>query len=204
MTIEKGRPWGTAFVAPLETRDVDSDAGLASGRPEDIHILTGGDVHRALGEPRMPRPGESCTLVHIDALRCDVETDSGTVSMRAASSVQIGRWLSTPFRPRRFLIITNSGIVDGRNVAPRAHPNDGFLHVMTLDATMPVRQRMLARRRSTSGNHLPHPQISVTRSLGIEIARIHPGEPLRIDDMAVKNWTKVTVAIEPDCWQVLL
>lgn len=47
--------------------------------------------------------------------------------------------------------------------APRAHPGDGLLDVIEVSESMNTRQRMMARRRSRTGSHLPHPDISTTR-----------------------------------------
>ena len=62
------------------------------------------------------------------------------------------------------LIISNSGIVRGRDVLPRAHPNDGFVDVLEIDEAMTTRQRFSAWRRSKTGSHLPHPQLRASRS----------------------------------------
>ena len=204
MTIEKGRPWGRAVTVPIETRDVGTDADLACGTPGDIHVLTGGDLHRALGAPPVPRPGQERTLVHIDALRCEIETRTGTRTMRAASAVQVGKWLCPPWHRRRHVVVTNGGIVARRNVAPRAHPNDGLLHVVTLGASMPWRQRLTARRRAESGNHLPHPHIVVDKAASVELIREHPHERLVIDGAVVRNWERARISVEPDCWQVIV
>jgi len=47
--------------------------------------------------------------------------------------------------------------------APRAHPGDGLLDVIEVSESMNLRQRIMARRRSRTGSHLPHPDISTTR-----------------------------------------
>ena len=49
------------------------------------------------------------------------------------------------------------------DVAPRAHPNDGALDVVEVDAAMGVRARWQARRRLPTGTHVPHPAIRTRR-----------------------------------------
>jgi diacylglycerol kinase family enzyme len=52
------------------------------------------------------------------------------------------------------------------DVAPRAHPNDGWLDVLEVDPDMPARARWQASRRLASGTHVPHPDIAVRRVRG--------------------------------------
>lgn len=204
MTIQKGQPWGHRVVVPLETRDVGSDADLAAGNRDDIHIVCGGDVHLALGAPSKPRPGDERTLVQVDALRCEVVSPNASRILLAASSVRIGHWHAVPWRRRRHVVVTNTGIVDGLNIAPRAHPNDGSAHMVTIAESMGPRQRFLARRRAVSGNHVPHPGITIHKSDRFGLLRAHPRERLMIDGVEVKQWASITITVEPDCWQVIV
>jgi hypothetical protein len=66
------------------------------------------------------------------------------------------------------LILSNSGIVRGRDVLPRAHPNDGYVDVLTIDEAITTRQRLFAWRRAKTGSHLPHPQLRASRSTEFE------------------------------------
>lgn len=204
MTIQKGQPWGHRVIVPLETRDVASDADLAAGGRDDIHIVSAGDVHLALGAPSKPWPGDERTLVQVDALRCEVVSPDASRSLLAASSVLIGRWHTVPWRRQRHVVVTNTGIVDGMNIAPRAHPNDGSAHMVTIAESMGPRQRFLARRRAVAGNHVPHPGITIHKSDRFELVRAHPRERLIIDGMEIKRWSSITITVEPDCWQVIV
>ena len=47
---------------------------------------------------------------------------------------------------------------------PRAHPNDGQLDVVEVDAAMSLRARWQARRRLPNGTHVPHPAIAMSRA----------------------------------------
>ena len=204
MTIQKGQPWGVPIRVPIETRDVASDVDLSHGSQTDFHIVTGGDLFHALGRPRVPVVGEERTLVRIDALRCTVATPSHDVVVLAASHVSIGQWWTVPWRIQRFVCITNPGIYKGRNIAPRAHPNDGFLDILAIDDAMPWRQRIASRQRATTGNHVPHPHISVTRDTSVEVACQSSHETLKIDDVTIDNWQRIAVEVLPDYWQVIV
>lgn len=204
MTIQKGQPWGVPIRVPLETRDIASDSDFAHGSQADIHVVTAGDVFCALGEPRSPIVGEERTVVRIDALRCTVSTSHRDVVLLAASSVTVGRWRTLPWRHQRFLCVTNPGIYQGRNIAPRAHPNDGYLDVVSIEAAMPWRQRFVSHQRAVSGNHLPHPHIAVTRDTTAEFKRHQVGERLRVDEQRIDDWHRIVVEVLPDYWQVIV
>lgn len=204
MTIQKGQPWGQRIVVPLETRDVESDADLAAGSRSDIHIVSAGDVHCSLGSPSKPVPGDQRALVQVDALRCEVESPGAARIILAASSVRIGHWYARPWTRRRHVVVTNTGIVDGLNIAPRAHPNDGSAHMVAIAESMGARQRFLARRRAATGDHVPHPSITIHKSSRFELLRAHPRERLTIDGLDAGSWDRVTITVEPDCWQVIV
>jgi hypothetical protein len=203
MTIEKAMPWGAPIVVPLTTRDVDSDWQLARGSASDIHILSGGDLFSSLGEPVGITPGDTRTLVRIDAMECSIIHTDSTTHIRACSSVEIGRWLPT-LASHRYVVVTNGGIVHHRHIAPRAHPNDGFIDAMCMDPTMSRRDRINSRRRARLGNHLPHPHITVQRGQSFSFSRQRSRESLRIDNELIPLWTAVHIEVKPDYWQVIV
>jgi diacylglycerol kinase family enzyme len=166
--------------------------------------LTGGDIYQTLGSPR-PVPADSeCTLLPIDALQVRVlGIDGSEQYFVAASRIEIGNFLS-PIGHNRFVCVTNGGIVDGRNFAPRAHPNDGRFDVLTIDASMTFRSRLLARKKAETGTHLPHPEISVRQNDAYSTERTGKRERLSIDGIVVANWSEVFVTIIPDYWQVVV
>ena len=53
----------------------------------------------------------------------------------------------------------NADRIGAWDVAPRAHPNDGQLDVVEVDASMGLRDRWQASRRLATGTHVPHPAI---------------------------------------------
>ena len=54
------------------------------------------------------------------------------------------------------------------DVAPRAHPNDGRLDVVHVDAALSWRARWQAKRRLPLGTHVPHPAIRVRQCADVE------------------------------------
>jgi len=204
MTIRKGEGWGERIPTPTSIRHAHSDADLSNCSSTDFVSLTGGDIHRTLGSPRPIQDEAECTLLHIDALQIRVMSSDGSEQhVIAASRVEIGSFLS-PIRRRRFVCVSNGGIVNGRNLAPRAHPNDGRLDVMTIEASMTFRHRLTARKKAVTGTHLPHPRISVRQDVAFTSQKTSRGERLSIDGVAVKHWSEVSISILPDYWQVVV
>lgn len=204
MTIRKGEQWGVPIVVPLETRDVDSDRELSGGTTNHIHIVHSGDIYDALGEPSAPQVDQTRTLVCIDALQCSVVTGHGNRNVLAASSVTIGRWRTAPWNHQRFICVTNAGLYQKRNIAPRAHPNDGVFDIVEISSDMPWRERAQSYRRAVAGDHLPHPFISVSRDTTFECSRQYLREVLMIDSQEFKDWQSIQVQILPDYWKVIV
>lgn len=199
MTIRRGEPWGLSATVPENRVVVDTDCGLVAADAHEVSLL-GGDLYRALGSPSVPDINSACTRLTIDAMECTVTTDDGDRRMFAVSSVVVGRTVSRG----RFVCVSNSGWWRGLNIAPRAHPNDGVADVVSFAESMPVVQRVIARRRASTGTHLPHPDIAVGRVEHWEATRSRPGEPLRIDGRRVRGWLRVEVRVHPDRYVVLV
>jgi hypothetical protein len=162
-------------------------------------VLTGGDIARSLGNPVVPVVGSACTEVAIDAMLCDITTtDSRSIHAVAASSIVVGSYWRG-----RHLIVSNAGWIGDSNVAPRAHPNDGKVEILTITSHMSLRQRILARRRMQTGTHLPHPDLSSMQIATQSIVRQNE-ERLMIDGRKIDNWASISITVEPDYWRVLV
>jgi hypothetical protein len=204
MTIRKGESWGRRIPIPPLIRRVESDAELSRCSQSEFISLTGGDIHRTLGSPPSVQGHDECTLLSIDALAIRVaKPDDSDQELIAASRIEVGSFLS-PLGRRRFVCVTNGGIVNTRNLAPRAHPNDGRIDVLTIDASMTFRNRLIARNRAMTGTHLPHPQISVRQDQSFHTSKLDRGERLSIDGILVREWSEIFVSIMPDYWQVVV
>ena len=195
MTIRKGEPWGTGTDRPPNLLVVDSDAGIVEAFRQDASRpvgLAGGDVFRSLGSP-----GHRSEMQHLPLDVMEVALD-GTVALGAAHVVVRRSWWRGPV-----LAVMNVDHIGGWNVAPRAHPNDGRVDVVEVDAAMSVRQRWQARRRLPTGTHVPHPKISVRTATSLE--RTFP-RPYRvwIDGVRVDDARSVAVTVVPDAFGVLV
>ncbi len=200
MTIEKGAAWGEHIQTPPRIVSVNSDRELAQCDPKDFVSLQSGDLFHALGSPHSVVGSAKCILVHVDALECRVEFNDESFQILAASSVVVGSWWSSS----GYLCLTNGGMFGGLDLTPRAHPNDGKWDLLRLSSTMGFRQRMIARRRSKTGSHLPHPEISVQRLSRFSFERNSRTQRLSIDGAMVKHWSTIHCEVLPDYWQVLL
>lgn len=101
----------------------------------------------------------------------------------------------------RVVAVMNAEFRETWKVAPRAHPGDGLLDV--LDADLSIGQRMAARRRLVHGDHLPHPDIAVSRVGAIELTFDSP-VALWFDAHRAGEATRVEVEVLPECVEVYL
>ena len=198
MTIEKGKPWGSPGTVPNGAAWADDDAAVAASRSTVVQPL-GGNLWLSLGCPARKSAGEDCMMLPIDAMRCTVNHDGGSSVVTAVAEVVVGSW----FGRGGMRVITNVGVHGKRNLAPRAHPNDGEFDILEIDASTSLRQRILARRRTLTGTHVPHPTVSVRRGVSTEIVRTG-GQELVIDGRPFGKWTSVRVDIQPDFMTVLV
>lgn len=197
MTIEKGQPWGVPCQVPSDRIVARNDAELAQCNPNHMVSLSGGDIWKSLGSPAVPQLGAEATLVHIDAIEVDIDSQR---TLLVASSVEVGSLIGR----NRYLCIANASFVGEKNIAPRAHPNDGFLDLLEIDEVMPWRQRWSASRRAQTGVHIPHPHISSKRVRELRIERMAQSERLIVDGVRIKDWHTVVIQVKPDYWQVVL
>jgi len=84
-------------------------------------------------------------------------------------------------------------------LGPRAHPGDGLLDVS--DADPPFRQRLLAVRRLTHGDHIPHPDIVTSRGSSFEFNFGH-ATPLWVDGHRVGESERFSVSVLPEQLEV--
>jgi len=176
MPIERGGEWGSAAVLPLDAPVCVTDAAAAetvaaalgaAPNAQPVVALSGGDLCATLGGRGTvaDRRGTDTQL-----LPCDM----GVVSCRGERHLFVAHCLVVPRLAARLGHISwlrgtivaamNAAWVGAWNVAPRAHPGDGRLDVVTVAPTMRVGQRIHAYRRLPHGGHIPHPGISVRRS----------------------------------------
>jgi hypothetical protein len=204
VTIRKGQDWGEpgalAPHAPVADDDAEAAALLQAGwplpTPIEIGVL-GGDLHQTLGEPHHDeddlRSGRGMRL----------PMDAGSVVLDSGEPVLFVAHLVAQARPGRgwwngrTVVVTNGSFVEGANLGPRAHPNDGRLDLT--DGELPRGQRRTGRRRALTGTHVPHPDLSEAR---ITERVIESEVPLhvRLDGRPVGTARRLDLRCHPDAW----
>ena len=194
MTIKRGEEWGVTGEIPDGVRGVrtDHEAAELLGRGRPVR-LCGGDMLRTLGGASSSGPGASAVRVPIDLLR--VEYDGH--EMYALSHVVLRE-------PKRrggafggeLVVVMNAQFMGRLDLAPRGHPNDGRVEVLTIAESMGVRQRLAAHRRARTGTHVPHPDISTRSVSGFEEAA--RGRVLIVDGRRLGRVSSLAVTVEPD------
>lgn len=167
MAVRKGEAWGAPAPLPAGAALASSDRelveharpALQAGAAGGPFGLVGGDLCATLGGR-----GDIARLTSAEAhtLPCDVgrvRWDGGedffAAHCVARSWPATGTWFAA----------MNAAWLGSRNVAPRAHPGDGRLDVVTSTLNWP--DRLKARRRIIDGSHVPHPDISMKRTAGL-------------------------------------
>ena len=178
----------------IEVRTIVESARRAGEAIPPVGLL-GGDLMRALGGR-----GDESRIRGDQAMRLPVDVGSVLVDGRqfwfVAHLVARRSW----WRGRLIAVMNVDGL--GRwNVAPRAHPNDGFLDLV--DADPPLADRVRARRRLPSGSHLPHPDI---RSEQTRATQLHLDPPLRVwlDGEPLGRAHDLVLRVEPDALTVVV
>jgi len=199
VTIRPGESWGRVSSVPAGLVRVDDDAAIRrlveqrSGHgPEAVVAPRSGDCWRAAGgrqERDRIDAGDEVAILPWDVF--EVWAD-GRRSWAVAHVIARGRAWSG-----ELVAVMN---VDHRgtwDVAPRAHPNDGRLDVVHVDAQLPWRARFQARRRLPLGTHVPHPAIRVRQAESIELTFARPRR-LEVDGV-VEGWVRnLRVVVHPD------
>jgi hypothetical protein len=195
VTIRRGEPWGTPVVRPPDLRVVISDAEVAAAARDDPNrpvTMSGGDLHRSLGSPTVR---SEMQRLPIDVL--EITADSEVFTAVAHVVLRRSWWRG------RIVAAMNVDHVGGWNVAPRAHPNDGRVDLIDVDATMTLRERWQARVRLATGTHLPHPKITVRTATTAAWTFDRP-HGVWIDGVRLTDARSVSVVVRPDAFAVLV
>lgn len=195
MTIRKGEEWGRVGPAPVGLVVVASDAELfrvLNGSPVVTAVgLRTGDLARTLGVGDYPDRFAHGSDVVVAPIDVGVATHDGGTHRFVCHAVARRSWWRGPI-----VGAFNAQFLGTWDVAPRAHPNDGFLDVVEVDRAMGVRQRWAARRRLPTASHIPHPNIRTRRARQAEWTFTEPMD-LWLDGVAVGRTRTLRVGIEP-------
>ena len=198
MTIRKGETWGEPAVCPSDLRVVSTDRELRDWviwhrtRSQPIRDLgvAGGDLARTCGGATGGHP--SAAKVTVDAMR--VTLDDGAPTWGVAHVVARRHWWRD-----ELAMVMNAEFYGPYDVAPRSHPNDGKIDVLRVEAAMGWRERLQARRRARTGNHLPHRHLSLRSVREIDL---HFERPMVvwIDGVRCGPASRLTVNAEADAF----
>ena len=192
MTIRPGGEWGSVQVAPPSTRWFASESALGkhlvSARGDEPVGLTRGDLYRITGQ------SNSTLFVPIDLIEIAFLSTGASSPTRAValSWIALGRWWSRS----DFHVLSNTGLVDGREWFVRSHPNDARVEHASIAATMDLRQRLMARRRISRGLHFAHPLILTETVTTWKWSG--PATRLVIDGQVRGAVTQIEVSVRPD------
>jgi hypothetical protein len=208
MTIQKNSVYGVPALRPFNLIILDNDRDIADHFGSALKVehvtVTSGSIAQSLGirngiTQLNASSDQQMTLVQIDLLQIDYRT---TTSGDAVTRLVVAGTLSIQHRTffSTTLILSNSGILQKRDVLPRAHPNDGFVDVLEIDPEISTRQRIIAWHRSLTGSHLPHPSFRVGRSRDFEWS----GRPSKMiaDGVSVKGVVWLQCRVLPDAMSI--
>ncbi len=197
MTVRKQEPWGEPGVLPSHGVVVSSDrevsllvaAARRAGEPIPPLGLVGGDLCRTLGgrgdESRLHSPDAMTFTVDVGSVLID-----GGLHWFVAHLVAKRSWWWG-----RAVVAMNAEYLGDWDVAPKGHPNDGYLEV--LDGDLALGQRLEARRRLPLGSHLPHPDIAQRRVQAIQIEFDRP-MPVELDGERMGVARTLSMRVEAD------
>jgi|GEM_PF-282779 len=202
MTIQKGEEWGrpshaNTLVTVLRDSELSERVALSKKMSAGLQVQ-GGDTWLSLGQPESIRcPGVTWQL-SFDAIQVAVGADE----LWAYSSVVLRNpWWRGGVFLGDIWCVSLTGILRGRNIAPRAHANDGFIDVLRVSDQMSLRQRFQAWSRAKRGDHVPHRDIEVTRLKTISISSAST-MLLKIDGNRIGYVRDIRLEVVPDEWSV--
>jgi len=214
VTIRKGAEWGTLRVPAADTVVVRSDAELRAllvaarrdGSVPGVIALLGGDLMRTVGgsgDATRLRTGEPIPHLPVDLVEVVADGDRTSIfaaHLLARQPLSRGAWWRGGIvAAMNAQFLTRRG--ETWDVAPRAHPNDGKVDLVTAAATLSVQQRWLARKRVPLGTHVPHPDIT-TRQQSTARIELSRSMPLWLDGVRWGEATVVELTVVPDAFEV--
>jgi hypothetical protein len=198
VTVKRGAPWGHDVTTRVDPVVVDSDAALAtalSNGVEQAVLNRGGDLHRTLGSPT----GPATRRLPIDVMEVTADGHGFTAvaNVLARRRGRLGWWRG------RIVAVMNADHIGSWDVAPQAHPNDGWLDVVEVDAAMSRRARWQAWRRLDTGTHVPHPDIATCRARDVSFS-FDPPLALWVDAVDRGEVHALRVRVEPDAAEIYI
>jgi hypothetical protein len=202
MTIRKGEDWGREGPLPPGTEICPDDASLHAALnresvPSCLGLLTGDLARTVAASGRTEHFVDDGQVLLLPVDLGIAEHEHG--SHRFVSHLVLRRsWLLGPV-----IVISNAQFIDNWDVAPRSHPNDGWLDVTEVLPTMGIRQRIRARSLLPTAGHLPHPSIRTNR-IREGTWEFRRALDVWVDGVRVGRTRSLRVRCEPDALTVCI
>jgi diacylglycerol kinase family enzyme len=195
--------WGThgplaegseLVTTDAELRHLVSDATRHGRRPEPVGVL-GGDLCRTVGGAGSVERLRTPEAVHLPVDVGAVLVD-GRLHHFVAHLVARRRWWHG-----EFLVAMNAQWLGDWDLGPRSHPGDGRLDLTW--GSLPWTQRIEARRRARTGDHLPHPKLT-HRRLSHHSASFDRPIGVWLDGERVGEGRDLVVRVEPSALTIVV
>ena len=201
MTIRKGEAWGVLTVPDDKLVTVASDGELreligtsrAAQRQLPVVGLLGGDLMRTIGGSgdRSRFTGdEPVPHLPVDIVGLIVDGERETIFV--AHLVARRSWWRGPITAAM-----NAQFLGSWDVAPRCHPNDGRVDIVSASVDLTLQQRWQARSRLPLGTHVPHPLISIRQQATASI-ELGSTMPLYVDGKRWGSGRHLELTVQPD------
>ncbi|MDE0117759.1 MAG: hypothetical protein OXT07_14235 [bacterium] len=170
-----------------EARALIEEARRAN-RPLPELGLLGGDLCRTLGGR-----GDADAIRSPEAWRFEVDVGAVLLDGRLF-------WFSAHLVARQrgwageALVAMNAAWRGSWNLGPKAHPGDGLLDVS--QGRLSAGDRLRARRRVGTGDHLPHPGIRYHRTGAFQTVLERP-LMVELDGLPVRRAVNLSIRVEP-------
>jgi hypothetical protein len=196
VTIRKGQEWGHRGRAPegsvLAVDDRALFRAVNLGKLPAGIALVSGDLARTVSAGDTVAQSYATGELTCAPIDLGLATHDNGTHRFAAHAVVRRSWLRGAA-----LVVANAQFIGRWDVAPRSHPNDGWLDVTEVDARMPVRQRLAARRRLPTASHLPHPMLT-SRRVRTHSWTFEQPLDLRLDGVRVGRTHSLSVSVLED------
>jgi hypothetical protein len=202
MTIRKGGGYGSGRSGGDVVPEAATDAELGvlvseafrAGEQHPVFRVTGGDLFRTLGGQTNLERGDGAELeVPVDIARCVLD---GVDYLFVSHLVARRRFWSG-----RFVAVMNAEWLGSLDLGVRSHPGDGILDIT--EGRLPLRDRLVARRRARTGSHLPHPGLRTSRT-GVYETTFDPPVTVRLDGVPRGRVRTLAIHVDPDAIVVII
>jgi len=196
-----GRPHGPLRWWPTRTVGLARTLGLAedarapderTGAEPVVVTVDGLEIHG--GGPAPERLALAVVVGGIDPRRLGARHRRRPVQVRIDGTTWFEGRATT-------VVVANAEFLGTADLAPRAHPGDGWLDAQVY--ALPPAQRAAMRRRLATGTHLPHPSLPTRRARTVEVRTAAPW-PWTADGRALGRRSLVTVRVTPGVCRLVL